>query len=109
MKGIMFVESSPVSAEREAEFNDWYDNVHIPEILTIPGFQSARRFELRHSETVPADPSKRRYVAVYEIEADDLDEPVREMRARRDAGTTTRSDTLQTDPPPVITMYELRD
>ena len=109
MKGIMFVESAPVSAEREGEFNDWYDTIHIPEILSIPGFLGARRFELRDSETVPADPSKRRYVAVYELEADDLDAPIREMRARREAGTTTRSDSLQTDPPPVITVYELRD
>ena len=28
-KGIMVVQSRPVSAEREGEYNDWYDNTHI--------------------------------------------------------------------------------
>jgi hypothetical protein len=47
------------------------------------------------------------YLTIYEIEADDLTGPVKELRARSAAGQTTKSDTLQTDPPPVVTLYEL--
>lgn len=32
-----------VAPEDEQEFNRWYDEEHIPELLRIPGFRSARR------------------------------------------------------------------
>jgi len=31
---------------REAEWNDWYNNEHIPERLEVPGFLAVRRFEV---------------------------------------------------------------
>jgi len=34
-----------ISQEKEKEFNDWYNNVHEPEILAVPGFISGRRLE----------------------------------------------------------------
>lgn len=46
------------------------------------------------------------YLAVYEIEADDVSAPLRELRRRSAAGETTRSDALQLDPPPVVGLYE---
>lgn len=33
-----------VADEHEAAFNTWYNDVHIPELLTLPGFLSAERF-----------------------------------------------------------------
>ena len=36
--------SNPVEG-REAEFNQWFDTVHIPEVLRVPGFASVQRFE----------------------------------------------------------------
>ena len=30
----------------EAEFNDWYNEQHLPERMAIPGYVSARRFKL---------------------------------------------------------------
>jgi len=33
-----------VPDEHEAAFNTWYNEVHIPELLTLPGFVSAERF-----------------------------------------------------------------
>jgi hypothetical protein len=53
----------------EAEFNQWYE-AHLPEILSIPGFVSARRFRL---EPVVVDSEmsvEYRYMALYEIEGD---------------------------------------
>lgn len=97
-RGIMVVQSRPVSAEREAEYNDWYVNTHIPEILAIPGFVSARRYK------VPGpDPA---YLAIYAIEADDLTSPVKELGARSASGGSTPSGAIQLDPPPVVTIYE---
>jgi len=49
---------------RDEEFNDWYDNVHIPDVLTIDGVQSAQRFEVEGDD--PAAPH--RYLTIYELD-----------------------------------------
>ncbi len=68
---------------REDEANDWYENVHLAEVLAVPGFVSAQRFE-----PVDHDDSKgpKRYLASYEIEADDPSVP---MAALGEAVRTT--------------------
>lgn len=53
-KGIMVVQSEPVDPAHEDEFNDWYDNTHIPEITAVPGFVSARRYQA-HGQTHGTD------------------------------------------------------
>jgi hypothetical protein len=42
-KGIILVESRPSSPEREQEYNTWYDETHLPELVALDGFVSARR------------------------------------------------------------------
>jgi hypothetical protein len=49
-------------------FNDWYDNVHVPDVLKIPGFISGRRFVSPDISTLDTG----RYLALYEIETDDI-------------------------------------
>jgi hypothetical protein len=56
---------------REAEFNDWYTNVHLADVLKLPGVQAAQRFCLSGIQhRAGAHPWE--YMAVYEIETDDL-------------------------------------
>ncbi len=102
--GVYVVRARPASPEREAEFNDWYDGTHLPELLAVPGFVSARRFRRvdGEGEGVPE------YLAVYDIEAADLSAPVRELRRRSAAGETTRSDAVALDPPPDVALFEAR-
>ena len=71
-KTLYLVFSNPVEG-REAEYNEWYDSVHVPEVLATPGMLSAQRFdlldaEINHAEgmTAPAH----RYLLVYEMEGD---------------------------------------
>ena len=99
-KGVMIVQSRPVSADREDEYNEWYSGVHIPEILAIPGFTGARRYKVIGGDG-PV------YVAVYDIDADDIAAPVKELGARSAAGQHTMSDVLALAPPPVVTVAEL--
>jgi hypothetical protein len=99
-RGVYVVRARPVSAEREDEFNDWYDRTHVPELLAVPGFVSARRYRR------VGDDGGAEYLAVYEIDADDLAAPVSELRRRSAAGETTRTDALQLDPPPHVALYE---
>ena len=49
-----------VPADKEAEFNRWYNEEHIAERLSIPGFLSAARYE-----AVKGGP---KHLAVYELE-----------------------------------------
>lgn len=68
---LYLVFSNPVDG-REDEFNEWYDNVHLKEILATPGMVSAQRYTLRQTEmdrelgTTPAH----RYCVVYEMDDD---------------------------------------
>lgn len=65
---IYIVRAEFSSDEQEAAWNAWYEEKHIPELLTVPGFRSGVRFQERHHP--------RRYLAVYEIDSVDVfDEP----------------------------------
>lgn len=52
---------------REAEFNEWYNNTHIPDILQLPGFVAATRYQ------IVGEPrqGQGRFLALYEVESDD--------------------------------------
>lgn len=54
---------------RDQELNDWYVEHHIPDVLAIPGFKSAERFQLDEQIWHPAQhPPLWRYMTVYEAE-----------------------------------------
>jgi hypothetical protein len=95
---------------REEEFNDWYDNHHLPEALeAIPGRVAAQRYGLAAGQRqdqwqaavpghAPDNDERRpdqwlpwRYLALYELESDDV-AAMQEADAQvRAAGTLTPS------------------
>jgi hypothetical protein len=93
-KGVLYVESYPTSPEQEAEYNDWYENVHVPETVACDGFLSGRRFP-------PAGPGLP-YIAIYEMESDDLQKSVDGVWAAFESGQLTPSSAMQSDPPAVV-------
>ena len=66
-KWLMLVMTEP-AVGKEDEFNDWYTNVHMPEVLTVPGFEAAQRFVADSTVDDLAPP--RRYLTVYEYSLD---------------------------------------
>ena len=107
-KGIMIVESEPSDPSREAEYNEWYREVHAPELCALPGFVGVRRYKLRNEVGgPPAGEGKRRYVAIYELEADDLAVPLAALQARAEDRAAPVSDVLQLGPPPAVHVFEL--
>ena len=68
---IFVVLTNPVEG-REEEYNDWYTNQHLPDLLNIPGFVAARRYELTETQRLTEFPHPYRYAAIYEMETDDL-------------------------------------
>lgn len=71
-----------IAAGMEGEFNRWYDQTHLPEMLAQRGIRSARRFEAAQAPT--------QHLTIYEI--DDpavLEAP--EFVAWRDGSASTRA------------------
>ena len=64
---ILMVLTNPVEG-KEDEYNEWYSDIHIREIVDIPGFVSARRFKLADAQMGAAGPHQ--YLAIYEVEGD---------------------------------------
>ncbi|GFG66680.1 hypothetical protein MKUB_41700 [Mycobacterium kubicae] len=96
-KGIIYVESFPSSPDRDEEYNTWYNEVHLKELVALDGIVSARRLR-------PVD-GDGPYVALYEVEADDLPSVLQNMLDN--AGQLHMSDALQFDPPPVMRLLEV--
>ena len=56
---------------RDEDFNDWYQNTHLKQIVSIKSFVQAQRFRF-HTSIVPGSPDSSRYMAIYDIETDDI-------------------------------------
>jgi hypothetical protein len=97
-RGIMYVESGPVSPDRVDEFHAWYEQ-HIGELLQLDGFLSVRRFAVLGDDST--------FVAMYDIEGDDLAAVQARVGEARKAGRTTPPTALRTDPPPTVRLLEL--
>jgi hypothetical protein len=67
-KWLLVAETNCSDPAREKEFNDWYNNVHVPDILETPGFINAIRYENN-------DPNEGRgkYLALYNLETKDIE------------------------------------
>lgn len=89
---IIAVLTNPV-AQREDEYNRWYDDRHIPDVLTIPGVISAQRFRLSPAQRMDP-PHPYQYFSLYEIETDDLPGLIEEMRRRGGTQMMPISDAL---------------
>jgi hypothetical protein len=98
-RGIFYVETWPSSPERDADYNHWYDTVHLNDVCAVDGFVAARRYAAIGGEGP--------YVAIYEIETDDLEQAVEDLLAAFEAGQFRMSDSIETDPPPVTKLLRL--
>ena len=66
-KWLLIVETNCTDPSQEKEFNRWYNNTHIPDLLSTPGVISATRYE----NPTPGE-NQARYLALYEIETKDI-------------------------------------
>ena len=71
----IFVFSDCKDPARAAEYNEWYSNTHIPDMLQVPGMIQATRWEAGEEKKG----MQRQYLALYEIETDDVERTNREI------------------------------
>lgn len=57
-----FVVTFPVPADRFDDFDDWYENDHLPILLSAPGWERCRRYRIEEGE--PAGPTA---IALHEL------------------------------------------
>lgn len=69
---VMLAFTSPTSDEADAEYNDWYSNKHIHDLVKLPGVIAATRYKIvKGIELLPgAGGPEQKYLAIYEIEGD---------------------------------------
>jgi len=67
-KWLLVVETKCSDPARETDFNEWYDKIHLPDVLETPGFTGATRYEISE-----ASEGKGKFLAAYDIETDNID------------------------------------
>jgi hypothetical protein len=87
--------TNPVEG-KEREFNEWYDNQHVPDMLALPGCVSAHRYKLADVQRA-GRPQPFKYLALYEIETDDLAAVTAEAAARSGTPAMRWSDAVGPD------------
>jgi Domain of unknown function (DUF4286) len=102
----MVVQSGSAGDSEEA-YNQWYRETHIPQILGVEGFVSARRYRLNKELT--ANSTEYTYITIYEIEGDDLQEPLTNLATRAASGGLDRYGDIEWVQPPVTAVYELQE
>lgn len=93
MTTYRFIIFTTAADGRDAEFNQWYDEVHLADVLAIPGFTSAERAIVESGDRMGPET---RYAAIYELDTDDPAQVLEELHARVADGRIPMSDTLGT-------------
>lgn len=62
---LFLVFSNPAEGQ-EAEYHEWYDSTHLPEVCALDGALGAARYEL----AVDDPDATHRFLAVYELDRD---------------------------------------
>jgi len=100
-KATLIAMSSPTGPEQEDDFNDWYENTHIPQLReAIPSISNVTRYR----EVDPTGVSQTiRYVAVYELDTDDVAAAAGQLGAAGQGGKLDLTTTMDmTSNPPVL-------
>ena len=75
---INVVENNCVDPLKENEFNAWYNEIHLPDVLETPGFLSATRYERKEFRD-----GRGKFFAIYEIASKDIEDTMTVRRKKR--------------------------
>lgn len=75
---LVLVETDCSQPRHVDDFNRWYDEVHIPDVLASPYYRSAWRLEAE-----APTPGRGRFLTFYEVHTDDIVEAMRIRDERR--------------------------
>jgi hypothetical protein len=105
-RGTFIVFNEPKTPEAEADYNAWYDGDHVPQILEhVPAITGARRFRIAPGQDVPI-PGAPRYLAIYDIEADNVMEAFQQLGQATQDGKVVMADVIRSTPGSTYLIYE---
>ena len=90
-KHVLLVFTDPVEG-REDEYNAWYNDVHLGEVIETDGFVRAQRFTV--ADLMPGV-TDHDYVALSELETDDPGSAMAALRGRMGSFTMTDAANLK--------------
>jgi hypothetical protein len=90
----LVVMSKPV-AGRVDDYDDWYENTHLDDVLRIPGVIGAQRFELAYP--LSGEPPEARYLAIYDIVSDDIEKTLEPFNTLANTPAMMISDAMDSD------------
>jgi hypothetical protein len=102
-KYIMVVQTQPIEG-RDDEYNAWYDKQHLADVCDIPGVVTGRRY---HALPLGQGPMGLPYLAIYEVETEDPEAVLAELRRRSAEREMYVSPSLDTATA-VLWVYEQR-
>jgi hypothetical protein len=102
-KNYKLIVFTNAAAGKDKEFNDWYQNTHLQQIVSIKSFKQAQRFRF-NTNIVPGSADPSRYLAVYDIETDDINASLKAMNDLAASGRMPLPDSM--GQPIVGAVYE---
>jgi hypothetical protein len=91
---------------RDEDYERWYDDTHIPEMLQVPGFVAAQRFRIVKNIVGQTDFP---YCTIYEMEGDSPDAVTGAMFGAMQSGKVSMSDTTDPQGSQGFIVEEVRD
>ena len=91
---------------READYESWYDDTHIPDMLQVPGFVAAQRFRIVKNVVGETNFP---FCTIYELEADSADAALGAMFGAMQGGKMQMSDSVDPDKAQGFICEEVRE
>jgi hypothetical protein len=101
----MLVYSQPRTPGVADDFDRWYDEVHVPELLRCDGVIGATRYRMSSTQLRPVPPGQHPCLAIYDLS--DAKAATASVAERRRSGTGTRTSTIAEVPPPRAVVYDV--
>lgn len=93
MPRYIMVVPSAAKPGRDDEYNAWYDGQHLADVCALPGVISGKRYV---ADAASPNPVPGPYLAIYEIETDDVSSVSAALGQRAAAGEMPITDALDT-------------
>jgi hypothetical protein len=108
-KALFLAWADPADDESEAEFNAWYDGTHIPQVRkAIPSISAVHRYRVADVSAAPGQRQPtHRYLAVYELDTDDVADAMAALMAAAAGGRIDLTTTMDTTAnPPALEWFQ---
>ncbi|AYE93945.1 hypothetical protein C0J29_03195 [Mycobacterium paragordonae] len=94
-RALLLVESKPATPDLAEEYHRWHEETHLPEMLDVEGFASARRWKAVDGDS---------FLTLYEIDTD-VETARANLKAALASGRMSRPSAVHTEPPPAMRYF----